>query len=97
MPERERAVERERKDPLTIDDLKRAYIRVKTEEGWGNVSLFAATDAQFDAWAKTRLPVRGAPGPWSLEERRAFADTLWQRNALALVEKETQAVLESEE
>lgn len=86
------------KESLMIDDLKRAFIRVKDAEGhWGNASLYACSDTDFDAWARTRIKVIGEPIPWSLEERREFADMLWQRGALALIEKEAQAVLESEE
>lgn len=57
----------------TLGDLSRLYLRVDNTDG--AVSAVAASDAQFDAWARTlaRLPRGGcAHRAWPLEHRLAF-------------------------
>lgn len=59
---------------FTEDDLYRTYIRAQNSKGeWGNINLRDASDEQFSAWAKGRIPIQGdATQPWSVEERIDF-------------------------
>ena len=59
---------------ITADSLARIYIRAQDEAGhWGNVNLKEATDAQFDAWARSKITIEGE-GDWSEKERVDFAN-----------------------
>jgi hypothetical protein len=76
------------KSPITIEDLDLIFFRAQDADGrWGNVSVKDATDTQFDTWAKSRKPVVGEDGPWSLVERAQFCDGLWQAGALSMLKR----------
>ena len=77
-------------EPLTIEDLKRIFIRAQDGHGkWGTVSCFEATDLQFQEWIITRISVvDDDSSPWSLEERRDVCNILWQNGALAMLKRD---------
>ena len=78
----------EERETLTKDDLTRVFIRVQDDRGrYVNVSCKEATDAQFDTWARSRMPVLGGVGPWSPEERADFCNQLYQVDALHILKK----------
>src|SRR5256885_1480383 len=65
------------KETVTPDDLDRIFIRAQTPEGrWVSIDVKSCSDAQFDTWAKSRLPIQGEDAPWGLEERADFCNTL---------------------
>lgn len=61
-----------RDNALEIESFEGIYIRV----GARNVSLFKATNEEFDIWARSKMEIWGVPGPWSLAERVVFVQSL---------------------
>lgn len=65
---------------LTVDDLDRVFFRAQDEQGkWGAISAKDATDAQFQTWAESRIPIQGENASWGQEERADFCHTLYQQ------------------
>lgn len=79
-------------ETLTVDDLNRVYIRAQKDDGSGyeNIHVGEASDKQFDTWAKSRIRIEGAPGPWSMEERARFCDMLYQAGGLHILKKDVE-------
>jgi len=50
-----------------------------------SASSFTATDAQFDHWARSFMLIAGSGTSWSLSDRTAFCDQLWQADAIVLL------------
>jgi hypothetical protein len=75
-----------RKEPLTRDDLDRISFRAEADDSADFVDVTArtASDLQFDAWAKFCAIIKGQSRPWSLEERVRFCNQLYQQDALEL-------------
>ncbi len=81
----------EEQETLTVDDLKRVYIRAQDEQGkWVSLNCEEATDKQFDTWAKSRLTIQGVDEPWGLGERADFCNVLWQSGALHILKKDVE-------
>ncbi len=84
-------------EPLTRGDLGRVFFRAQDDEGrWKSVSAEEATDAQFNAWVKTRFDYIGVVA-WSLVERADFCDLLQQRGGIVLLKKESDPGQQPEE
>ncbi len=77
----------QQRETLTPDDLSRVFIRAQDtkKHEWVTVDALSCTSEQFNAWAKSRAIVQGDTGPWSLPERAAFCDQLWQAGELHLL------------
>jgi len=81
----------EPKETLTAEDMDRVFIRAQNDEQrWITVSVKDASDAQFVAWAATRMEIQGDDGPWSMRERADFCNQLWQAGALSILKKDTE-------
>lgn len=81
----------EKRETLTIDDLKRVFIRARMPDGrYDSIDCAKASDEQFDTWAKSRLRIEGQPGPWSLPERAEFCNMLWQAGGLHMLKKDVE-------
>ena len=79
----------EERETVTPDDLDRIFIRAQDEQGhWKSISVKEATDAQFDMWARSRMPIVGPSDPWPPEERADFCNQLWQAGALHMLKKD---------
>ena len=77
-----------RKCHVTVDDLDLIFIRTQDTDGcWKSISVRDVDDAQFDAWARSRVSIQGQPGPWSLAERADVCDLLWQHHALVMMKR----------
>lgn len=82
-----------RDDTLTLNDLMRVAWPQTDDAGWRVVlTASTATDNQFHAWARTRLPGKlGARSePWPPVRRLSFCRHLWTRAALVLLGSEAQ-------
>lgn len=70
--------------PLHVEDLCRVYIRTRDGQ---TLNCEECSDEQFDTWARSRMEIRGKPGPWNLEERVYFCDRLYRVGVLHMLKK----------
>lgn len=69
-----------KRQPLTLDALKKIYIRVQSPDGtMATVDVFNATDSQFDTWIRTLVYVQDDcwGNLWVLEDRLKVCNILY--------------------
>lgn len=65
---------------ITLEDLSFLVFRVQEDDSakWVTIDAAAATDLQFNAWARSQIAICGDVfAPWSLVERVAFCNILF--------------------